>query len=121
MGKPIVFRVNGEPASKANQRKLVTIKGKPRLIKSAKALSYLDVFRMQCPKLPSPIEDPVVVSMWVTYASRRPDIDGGPTLILDAMQGLIYKNDRQVVELHVYKMPPDKENPSTLIHVAATD
>jgi hypothetical protein len=41
----------GEPASKANSRRVVRFGGMSRLIKSAKALSYSDVFRQQCKPL----------------------------------------------------------------------
>ena len=36
--------VKGEPASKANSRRLVTIGGRPRFIKSKKALDYVKAF-----------------------------------------------------------------------------
>ena len=98
--KHIAFTVQGEPASKANSRRLVVIRGRLASIKSAKALSYLQLFQLQCPRLSSPIEDDVAVWIRIYYASRRPDLDD--SVILDAMQGLIYVNDRQVKERHVY-------------------
>jgi Holliday junction resolvase RusA-like endonuclease len=54
------------------------------------------------------------VTMWVYYASRRPDLD--ESLILDLMQGAIYQNDRQVKEKHIY-WRLDPENPRTEIIV----
>ncbi len=36
--------INGEPASKANSRRLVTIKGRPAFIESKKALAYVKLF-----------------------------------------------------------------------------
>ena len=42
------------------------------------------------------------------YASRRPDLD--PSLILDALQGRVYRNDRAVREMHLYHRL-DRENP----------
>lgn len=104
----IRFTVLGEPASKANSRRLVTFGKRPAFIKSAKALSYTQAFRLQCPKLSSPIEDDVAVWMRIWYASRRPDLD--ESLILDAMQGIIYLNDRQVRERHTY-WGLDRERP----------
>lgn len=44
----------------------------------------------------------------IYYASRRPDLD--ESVILDCMQGLIYKNDRQVRK-KVIEWGLDKENP----------
>ena len=40
--------IYGEPASKANSRKMVLIGGKPRFIKSKKAREYVEGFQKQC-------------------------------------------------------------------------
>lgn len=106
--------IHGEPASKANSRRLVTIKGRPRFIKSQKALDYLKAFEAQCPKLDEMLEGELKVTMTIYYASRRPDLD--ESVILDAMQDRIYGNDRQVREKHVY-WGLDKENPRAEIKV----
>lgn len=111
---PIRFTILGEPASKSNSRRLVTFGKRPAIIKSAKALSYVLTFKAQCPKLPSPIEDDVAIWMRIWYSSRRPDLD--ESVILDAMQGLIYANDRQVKERHTY-WSLDKSNPRATIVV----
>lgn len=102
----------GEPASKANSRKLVRFGGMSRLIKSAKALNYSDLFKQQCKQLPQLMSGDLRVTMWIHYASRRPDLD--ESLILDLMQGLIYENDRQVKERHTY-WGLDPENPRSEI------
>lgn len=114
----VQFIIYGEPASKANSRQLVTIRGRPAFIKSKKARDYVKAFRLQCPKLDPLILDDVSATITVYYASRRPDLD--ESVILDCMQatikkgvmlcGGIYKNDRQVKEKHVY-WALDKENP----------
>ncbi len=102
----IEFEVEGEPASKANSRRIVRIGGRMASIKSKKALSYSDVFRAQCPAV-EPLEGPVRVILTIHYASRRPDLD--ESLILDLLQGVAYANDRQVREKHVYwGLDPDR-------------
>lgn len=98
----------GEPASKANSRRVVHYGGMSRLIKSKKALSYSDVFRQQCRPLATLMTGDLRVTLHIFYASRRPDLD--ESLILDLMQGLIYENDRQVKERHCY-WGLDPENP----------
>jgi Holliday junction resolvase RusA-like endonuclease len=98
----------GEPASKANSRRVVHYGGMSRLIKSKKALSYSDAFKQQCGKLPTLMTGDLRVTLHIFYASRRPDLD--ESLILDLMQGLIYENDRQVKERHCY-WGLDPENP----------
>ena len=114
----ITFTIYGEPASKANSRRLVTIKGRPAFIKSDKAIKYLKLFGEQCPNLDEEIEADVRVDMIIYYASRRPDLD--ESVILDAMQGKVYKNDRQVKEKHIW-WGLDRENPRTVIRVQAVE
>ena len=74
------FTTKGEPASKANSRRLVAIE--------------------------------------IYYASRRPDLD--ESLILDAMEKRIYKNDRQVNEKHIY-WNLSKDDPYIKIKIAQID
>ena len=107
--------VYGEPASKANSRQLVHIKGRPAFIKSKKAREYVKLFSDQCPVLDPLLEKDVSVTMTVFYKTRRPDLD--ESVVLDCMQDRIYKNDRQVKEKHVY-WGLDKENPRCEIEVS---
>ena len=104
----VMFTIYGEPASKANSRKLVMIKGRMIPIKSQKALNYVKEFQKQIPKVSPLTEEYVKVEMMIYYASRRPDLD--ESLILDCMQDYVYYNDRQVKEKHIY-WGLDKENP----------
>ena len=110
----ISLYILGEPASKANSRRVVRYNNLSRVIKSQKALDYSDRFRQQCVPLDPMMDGDLVVTMHIWYASRRPDLDD--SLILDLMQGLVYKNDRQVRERHLY-WHLDPENPRTYITV----
>lgn len=129
----IAFTILGEPASKSNGRQLVTIAGRASVIKSKKALGYqADALRQIPPAARQRLEGPVCVSLWIFYASERPDLD--ETLILDVLQdrwakrkGLpgtdrrlaqagVYRNDRQVREKHVY-WGLDRQNPRVEIVV----
>jgi Holliday junction resolvase RusA-like endonuclease len=108
----------GEPASKSNQRQIVKIGGKTRLIKSKKALAYAKEFHLQAPRMP--LRDPILddVLMWcrIHYASRRPDLD--ESLIMDALQAAeIIKNDRQI-KAKVVLWALDRENPRSEIKLA---
>ena len=113
---PLEFTIHGEPASKANSRKIVhhPVTKRRLVIKSKKARNYLKDFEKQCPVCNPLLEGELAVTMTNYYASRRPDLD--ESLILDAMQGKIYGNDRQVREKHVFH-GLDKENPRTDIAV----
>ena len=111
-----IFRttIMGEPASKANSRRMVTIAGRARFIKSQKAIDYVTAFAKQCPKLDELIEGDVKVTMTIYYRTRRPDLD--ESVILDCLEGFAYKNDRQVKEKHIYHAL-DKESPRAEITV----
>lgn len=111
-GQAIV--VYGEPASKANSRRVVRFGNMSRLIKSQKALNYGEAFRSQVTPFSPLIEGDVRVYIRIWYASRRPDLD--ESLILDLMQGLFYENDRQVKEKHIF-WGLDKECPRAEIVV----
>ncbi len=113
----LFLKIFGEPASKANSRKMVYVRGKPMFIKSAKALAYAKAFKQQCVIAPSEVfECDVAVTIRIWYASRRPDLD--ESLILDLLQEVAYKNDRQVKEKHIY-WGLDKESPRCEIEVSA--
>jgi len=115
----IWFTIEGEPASKANSRRLVKIKNRPAFIKSTKALGYEKMFKAQCPNLQDKmLEGDLWVDIKIYYASRRPDLD--ESVILDCMQGFIYANDRQVKEKHVY-WALDREKPRAEIVVGTED
>jgi|TARA_E500000318_G_scaffold29320_2_gene29288 Holliday junction resolvase RusA-like endonuclease len=109
------FVILGEPASKANSRKIVNFGKRVALIKSQKARDYEKIFADQCPVLKNLIETDVKVELIIYYASRRPDLD--ESVILDCMQGKIYVNDRQVKQKHIY-WGLDKERPRTHVRVS---
>jgi|TARA_R110000851_G_scaffold82441_2_gene180705 Holliday junction resolvase RusA-like endonuclease len=112
------FVIHGEPASKANSRQIVTIRGRPAVIKSKKARDYVKLFDQQCKVLPELLEGDLAVIITIHYASRRPDLD--ESVILDCMQGKIYANDRQVKEKHIF-WSLDREAPRSHIIVVPQD
>jgi len=66
-----------------------------------------------------PLSTPVVVNINQYFGDKRKrDIDGAIKIILDAMEGIVYNNDNQIVEMHVTKSY-DKENPRTEIEVTS--
>lgn len=110
----------GEPASKANSRQIVRIGGKLRVIKSIKARRYVYEVARQVAPLPEDkqLRAPIAMTAHVYYASQRPDLD--PSLILDALQGRIYANDRAVRQMHLFHHI-DRENPRAEITLAEID
>ena len=105
----------GEPASAKNQRQIVVIRGKPRIIKSKKALAYTKSFAAQATPLDPLITTDVSLRIDAFYASRRPDL-ACLDLIMDCLQGVAYSNDRQVKATQCF-WNLDKENPRVRIRV----
>ncbi len=107
---PLRLTVLGELASKANSRKLVTNPrtGRPMFIKSAKARAYVESLGHQVPRIDPLLTGVLVFTATIYYASERPDLD--ESVLLDALEGRIYKNDRQVREKHILHAI-DRSNP----------
>ena len=110
--------IHGEPASKANSRRLVNIKGRPAFIKSKKANDYVKKFAEQCPVFDPLLEGDLEATITIYYKTRRPDLD--ESVILDCMEGKLYKNDRQVKIKHIY-WGLDKVFPRAIIEVKEID
>lgn len=60
-------------------------------------------------------EGNVHVEMEIYYTSNRPDLD--ESLVLDALQGRVYRNDRQVWQKFV-KKAIDRDAPRIVIRVS---
>jgi Holliday junction resolvase RusA-like endonuclease len=63
-----------------------------------------------------PVTGPVRVDMWVYFQRKGSDLANREKLLLDALEGFAYENDRQVCELHMYKLY-DKAYPHVEVHV----
>lgn len=57
-----------------------------------------------------PMEGPVVVHMDVYRQRRIGDLENFQKVLLDSLQGTIYRNDSQIVEIHARRFD-DKKNP----------
>ena len=64
----------GEPASKANSRRLVKIKKRYAFIKSKKAINYSKDFTLQCPVYDTLYEEDLAIALKIYYKSKK-DID----------------------------------------------
>ena len=89
------FIIFGNLPSMKNQRQIITVKNRPRLIKSKKALTYKNIFEEQCPKLDPLLEGDLSIRCDIWYDSKRPDL-GGCDYIMDLCQKFIFLNDKQI-------------------------
>jgi len=115
---PCIITIHGEPASKANSRRFVFIGGKPRFIKSKKALLYTKDFNLQCLPRKKMFEEDLSIAIKIYYKTRRPDLD--ESLILDLLQGKVFKNDRSIKSKFV-EHGLDKEHPHSVIVISSLD
>ena len=73
---------------------------------------------MQVPRLNNMLEGDLAFHAAVYYPSRRQDLD--PSVILDALQGLVYANDRQVKVISCARFL-DKISPRAEVIVSEID
>lgn len=104
--------LKGTLYSKSNSRRIVVNRKTARVmvIKSKEALSAVDTFSAQARAQwkGEPIEGPVLFIAHVYYPSRRQDLD--VSLLMDILQGIAYRNDRQI-ECMALTKGLDKDNP----------
>lgn len=127
--KVVRFTIFGEPASKANSRQIVVIKGRAAVIKSKKARDFEASALMQIPPAAKVmLTGPLRATIRIWYASERPDLD--ESVVLDVLQAKtegtgkerkiirrgVYLNDRQVRERHTYH-GIDRANPRVEIEI----
>lgn len=62
------------------------------------------------------VEGPLRVSLRFFRPRKAGDLDGALKPLLDALQGVLYTNDAQIVELHAYRFD-DKSNPRVEVEV----
>ena len=101
----------GQPPSKSNSYKIITINGHSKLGKTEATKKYETDFFMQCTLRKKGICKRFKLTLDVFYSSDRPDLDNSCKVILDCLQtcGAI-KNDRLCAEIHARKLI-DKRNP----------
>ena len=64
-----------------------------------------------------PLEGDVSVNFTVFRPAHRGDLDNYNKIMFDALQGLVYYNDNQIVEIHSYRKD-DKVNPRVEILIS---
>lgn len=60
---------------------------------------------------------PVALTIRVFAPSPRRDVDNCLKALLDGLEGVVFRNDRQVAELHVYR-EIDRTNPRVEVEVS---
>jgi Holliday junction resolvase RusA-like endonuclease len=131
----IHFTIPFEPASKANSRQIVKIKGRQASIKSQKARDFETAAAWFIPQAARQmLTGEVCLTANIFYSTERPDMD--ESVVLDVLQAKfaprpkgskktaprqilskgVYVNDRQVRERHIFH-GIDKQTPRVEIWI----
>lgn len=103
--------IHGQPPSKSNCYRIITIRGHGSLAKTTALKQYEESFFMQCSLRGLNISKRFKITAWVYFRSDLPDLDNSFKIILDCLQACkAIKNDRLCAEIHAHKLI-DKENP----------
>lgn len=103
--------IYGQPPSKSNCYKVITIRGHGSLGKTTALKAYEESFFMQCSIRHMNVSKRFKLTAYVFFKSDQPDLDNAFKIILDCLQSCkAIKNDRLCAEIHAHKMI-DKLNP----------
>lgn len=82
-----------------------------RLYKQAAALSAL------CQGVQDPLVGPVALTVTWYRGRKSGDLDKRLGVLLDALQGVCYANDSQIVEIRAHRSDADPKNPRVVVTV----
>lgn len=91
-------------------------RGRKFLTKDGKAIKTAIAWEIRSQWRIAPNTGAVALNVLFYFKDNRNDIDNALKALLDCMTGLVYEDDSQIEELHVFKMI-DKKNPRTEIQV----
>lgn len=118
----ISFAVQGNPIPKQSTRIASTAGSKKRFrtYPDPKVCAWQDAISWSAKEAMQgnpPIEEDVAVILLFYRENRyRVDLDNLSKAVLDGMNDIVFKDDKQVVELHLFKRY-DKEHPRVQVHV----
>lgn len=103
--------IYGQPPSKSNSYRIITLRGHGSLAKTAGMKAYEEKFFMQCSMRGAMISKRFKLTADVYFGTDMPDLDNSLKVILDCLQSCkAIKNDRLCAEIHARKLI-DKANP----------
>ena len=95
-----------------------------RMVKTAKARQYAEgcalLAKSQLGPGFAPLTGPVALTVYVRRPARRGDLDNSLKAIQDALKGILWVDDSQVVELHAYRSD-DKLRPGVVVSAVALE
>jgi len=85
------------------------------MYKTTEAIAYAWQVRAAC-DLPEPFVDDVSVTVELYRPRKAGDLDNYLKLMLDALQGIAYISDAQIVEIHAMRLD-DRDNPRVTVKI----
>lgn len=86
-----------------------------RMVVSVEAQNYKSLVHLACAQVdPLAKGNDVAISFTFYRAQKSGDLDNRIKVILDALNGVFYDDDQQIVEIHA-KRSDDKENPRIVL------
>jgi hypothetical protein len=67
-------------------------------------------------RMPTPLTGEVAVTVHIYRPRKTGDLDNRLKALLDSLTGCIWRDDKQVVEMHVYRRD-DRDNPRAVVTV----
>lgn len=90
--------------------------GRSRIYKSAEGVAYQQSIKLYVPNI-EPLVGSVAVSIAVYRPQKRGDIDNVLKCLLDALNGILWLDDSQIVRLLIERYD-DKANPRAVVVVS---
>lgn len=98
-------------------QKYSVIRGRMRLSKKYRDTKEAMQWEVRSQVNFEPITDPVTLNILFYYGdNRKRDIDAYIKVLLDSMSKIVYEDDDQIEEMHVFKLK-DLDNPRTVIQI----
>lgn len=116
----IILTLPGSIRSKKNSKRIYSCGRFKRVLPSEAYLKWEKEAR-RCVRPPGrhvqPLMVPVSVEALIYYKGPRPDLSGCLESIGDALQGIIWADDTQIISWDGSRLTHDKDNPRTVVTV----
>lgn len=98
-------------------QKFFIVKGRNILSKKYRDTKYALALETRSQAKFEPYRGNLAMNVMMYFGdNRKRDIDAYLKILLDSMEGIVYENDNQIVELHCFK-EVDIKNPRTVIQI----
>lgn len=113
----VVLNFDGEPFPKGRPR-FTCIRNKPHVYTDAKTLAAEEelAWRFRCEMVGEPTQQDVALRAHFRVKSKKSDLDNLVKTVLDAANGIVFNDDRQVVSIDA-TLERVTSNPSTYLSI----